>query len=48
MIYLDLKPRTTQSRVIIGKNKFNRNSGYLESNVIYIRARGPSSGSVYT
>ena len=41
IIYLDMKHVANSRRVIIAGNTFLRNAGYLESNVIFIRARGP-------
>ena len=48
VIYLDFKERISQGRVVIASNYFRANAGYLDNNVIYIRARGPSLGSIYT
>lgn len=48
IVYLDMKDRANLYRVIIAHNKFTNNAGYLDSSVIYVRARGTSSGSVYT
>lgn len=41
IVYLDINHKSNARRVIIGGNTFTRNAGYLESNVIFIRARGP-------
>ena len=49
VIYLDLKHKTNVRRLLLMNNTFTQNSGYLESSVIFIRARGPyEGGSVYT
>eukprot|EP00347_Sterkiella_histriomuscorum_P016469 403353061 len=54
IIYLDFKPRTSQGSVLIASNQFSMNAGYLDSNVIFIRARAtsiyaqiPSSGNLF-
>ncbi len=39
IIYLDMKARVN-TRVIFASNTFSNNAGYLDSSVIYFRARG--------
>ncbi len=39
---------TGGQKVIIGGVSFEKNSGYVDSNVIYIRGRGPASTDVYS
>ncbi|TNV88247.1 hypothetical protein FGO68_gene13755 [Halteria grandinella] len=49
IIYLDMKHKTNVRRAFFYQNTFTQNSGYYESSVIFIRARGPvEGGSVYT
>jgi hypothetical protein len=50
VIYIDMKHSATLPRVLIGGVTFTRNIGYVDSSVIYIRARGPSTPfkDVYT
>ena len=43
-----MKHSASVARVIIAGITFRRNIGYVDSSVIYIRARGPSSRDVYT
>jgi len=43
-----MKHSATAARVIIAGVTFRRNIGYVDSSVIYIRARGPSLRDVYT
>jgi hypothetical protein len=45
IVYLDMYPRTYFT-TIIGGNTFTKNAGYIDSNVIMIRARGGSSQTV--
>lgn len=47
-IYLDLNHKSAIRRLLLKGNNFVRNSGYLEASAVYIRARGPSTTSVYT
>ncbi len=47
VIYIDMKHASSGERVIIGGVLFEKNSGYIDSNVIYIRARGPPLSNVY-
>lgn len=42
IIFLDFYPRTNYP-VYIGGNVFTQNAGYIDSNVIFIRARGGSA-----
>ena len=42
IIQLDMYPRT-QYPVYIAGNTFTKNAGYIDSNVIFIRARGGST-----
>lgn len=42
IIYLDFFERTNTPVFIVG-NTFTQNAGYLDSNVIFIRARGGSA-----
>lgn len=42
IVYLDMKPRT-YFPVVIGGNTFTKNAGYIDANVIMIRARGASA-----
>jgi hypothetical protein len=46
-VYLDMKDRTSQGRMLIGHNLFVQNGGFFDTNVIYIRARGSPSQDVY-
>jgi hypothetical protein len=49
IIYLDLKHRTNVRRAFIVNNNFYDNSGYIDSSVIFIRARAPiERGTVYS
>ena len=48
IIYIDMKHSASVPRVIIAGITFNRNIGYIDSSVIYIRARGPIGKDVYT
>jgi len=52
IIYLDLLNKVpsaaTGGRVLIASNNFTLNAGFFDSNVIFIRARGPTTGSIYT
>lgn len=47
-IYLDLNHNSAIRRLLLKDNSFVRNSGYLEASAVYIRARGPTTTSVYT
>lgn len=47
IIFLDTYPRTYYP-VVIGSNTFTQNAGYLDSNVIFIRARGDVAQTVTT
>lgn len=38
----------TGGRVLIASNIFTLNAGFFDSNVIFIRARGPTWGSIYS
>lgn len=42
IIYLDMKPRSYYPVYIAG-NTFTKNAGYIDSNVIFIRARGSNT-----
>jgi hypothetical protein len=51
IIYIDSYDRNPSINpwpIVIGGNTFTKNGGYIDSNVIYIRARGASTDSVYT
>ena len=48
IIFLDMNDRASTNRVLIAHNQFNQNGGYLDNNVIYLRARGPTTKSIYT
>ena len=52
IIYLDLLNKVPSSptggRVLIASNIFTLNAAFFDSNVIFIRARGPSTGSIYS
>jgi hypothetical protein len=39
IIYIDMKEDNTKERVIFYDNQFKLNAGYVDSNVIFIRAR---------
>lgn len=41
LIYLDMNHVSASARAVIASNTFTQNAGYLESNVIFLRARGP-------
>lgn len=47
IIYLDTYSRDYYP-VVIGGNTFTKNAGYIDSNVIFIRARGKSGIDVAT
>ena len=47
IIYMDLKHRGS-NRLLIAKNTFKRNFGYFSAGLIYIRARGNPTASIYT
>ena len=47
IIFLDFFARTNYPVYITG-NVFDRNAGYIDSNVIFIRARGKNSQDVYS
>lgn len=41
IIYIDINHSLTSRRLTLGGNTFLKNSGYLGSDVIYVRSRGP-------
>ncbi len=43
IIYLDMLESLTQERAIFFNNQFKNNAGYVDSNVIFIRARTSKS-----
>jgi hypothetical protein len=45
LIYID---SFMEGRTIVSANKAYYNGGYIDSTFLYIRARGPSTGSVFT
>ena len=47
ILYLDMLHSETMERAAIVGNSFTNNAGYLDSSVIYIRARGPVGKNVY-
>jgi hypothetical protein len=47
IIYLDMAHSSTSERAVIVSNTFSYNAGYLDSSVIYVRGRGPTSADVY-
>jgi len=46
-VYLDFYPRTYHAAVI-ADNTFTRNGGYLDGNVIFVRARGANGVDVFS
>ncbi|CDW77598.1 UNKNOWN [Stylonychia lemnae] len=47
VIYLDMNHRSDQNTLIIEENRFQNNFGIIQSNVLFIRARGQQDQDVY-
>jgi hypothetical protein len=48
IIYIDMKHSSTKERLFIAGVTFNKNMGYIDSSVVFIRGRAPSGVDIYT
>ena len=48
IIYIDMKHSTAKERLFIAGVTFNKNMGYIDSSVVFIRGRAPTGIDIYT